>query len=154
LVALSAVNHYFNAIAKKDSLWKKLMLRDFGLRDEGKYRNFKLAYKGEYKKRKKLAAAKNAPPKPTSPEPATEKVEEEEPKDVEKEVPKEAKKEVPKEAKKEVPKEAKKEVSKEVKTKETKTKEGKTKEGKTKEEKTKNKTEEAEPAKEEETPAE
>jgi len=52
LVALSEVNHYFSSVARKDSLWKELLLRDFGIRDFGKYRNFRAAYRGEVKKRR------------------------------------------------------------------------------------------------------
>jgi len=51
LVALSEVNHYFMGIARKDSFWRDLAARDFGVRD-GKIKNFRVAYKKEYKKRK------------------------------------------------------------------------------------------------------
>lgn len=45
LVALSGVNHYFWGVARKDSLWKELAQRDFGLRDAGKYRTFAAAFR-------------------------------------------------------------------------------------------------------------
>jgi len=52
LVALSEVNHYFSSVVRKDSLWKELLFRDFGIRDFGKYRNFRAAYRAEVKKRR------------------------------------------------------------------------------------------------------
>jgi len=58
LVALSRVNHYFWLAAKGNSLWNDLLHKDFGVRDVGKYRNSRAAYKGEYKKRN---AAKKQP---------------------------------------------------------------------------------------------
>jgi len=57
LLSLSEVNHYFIAITRTDFLWKDLLLNDFGIRDLGKFRNFRSAYRGEYKRRK-LAAKK------------------------------------------------------------------------------------------------
>jgi len=50
LVKLSEVNHYFLGITRKDSLWRDLLARDFGVRD-GKIKNYRRAYQKEYKKR-------------------------------------------------------------------------------------------------------
>jgi len=52
LAALSAVNRYFKNAARKEKLWKDLLLRDFGTRDTGNDRSFRNAYQVEYKKRK------------------------------------------------------------------------------------------------------
>lgn len=52
LVALSRVNHHFSGLARKESLWKDLLQRDFGLKDMGKHRTFRIAYKAEFKRRK------------------------------------------------------------------------------------------------------
>jgi len=52
LVALSQVNHYFMGVVRKDSLWKNLLIRDFGIKEMGKNKSFRAAYKAEYKKRK------------------------------------------------------------------------------------------------------
>jgi len=60
LLALSEVNHYFIVITRTDFLWKDLLLEDFAVRDLGKYRNFRAAYRGEYKKRKLAAKKKKA----------------------------------------------------------------------------------------------
>jgi len=51
LISLSEVNHYFMGIARNNSFWKDLYLRDFGLRDPGA-KNLRHAYITEYKKRK------------------------------------------------------------------------------------------------------
>jgi hypothetical protein len=52
LVALSRVNHHFSGLARKESLWKDLLQRDFGLKDMGKHRTFRIAYKAEFKRRR------------------------------------------------------------------------------------------------------
>jgi len=52
LTALSEVNYYFSALARREIFWKDLLLRDFGIKDIGKYRSFRVGYKAEYKKRK------------------------------------------------------------------------------------------------------
>jgi hypothetical protein len=64
LVALSSVNHYFSGVARNESLWRDIVLRDFGIRETGKFRNFRAAYKAEYKKRKAAKKQKkdSAPP--------------------------------------------------------------------------------------------
>jgi len=51
LIALSRVNRQFLAVTRSDSLWKALLLRDFGLKDQGKHRGFRAAYRVEYKKK-------------------------------------------------------------------------------------------------------
>jgi len=54
LVHLSGVNHSFNAVAHKDSLWRDLLLKDFGLRETGpKKKNFRATYIAEFSKRRK-----------------------------------------------------------------------------------------------------
>lgn len=62
LLALSEVNNYFCALVRKDVLWRDLLLRDFGVRDINKYRNFRAAYKGEYKKNKQKKKKDNSLP--------------------------------------------------------------------------------------------
>jgi len=52
IVALSRVNHYFNNITRREDIWEALAKRDFGIKELGKYRNFRAAYKGEYIKRR------------------------------------------------------------------------------------------------------
>jgi len=58
LAALSEVNYYFSALARRDILWKDVLVRDFGIKDIGKYRSFRVAYKAEYKKKKQLKKKK------------------------------------------------------------------------------------------------
>jgi len=58
LISLSEVNHYFVGVARKNSFWKDLYSRDFGLKDTGKERNFRAAYRAEYKKRKNMRKSK------------------------------------------------------------------------------------------------
>jgi len=60
LLALSEVNHYFIAITRTDFLWKDLLLKDFGIRDLGKYRNFRAAYRGEHNRKKMVAKKKKS----------------------------------------------------------------------------------------------
>jgi hypothetical protein len=57
LVALSEINHFFMNAARKDSLWKDLLFKDFGLRETGKTRNWRGAYKAEYLRRRNKEAA-------------------------------------------------------------------------------------------------
>lgn len=53
LVRLSEVNHYFMGVARKDSFWRDLLLKDFGMKETGpKYKSFRAAYRGEFKKKK------------------------------------------------------------------------------------------------------
>jgi len=51
LVALSRVNHHLMILARKDSLWKDLLFRDFGVKDFVKYKTPRAAYKVEHKKK-------------------------------------------------------------------------------------------------------
>lgn len=51
LARLSRVNHYFMNVTRKDSLWKDLLARDFGIREFGKHRSFRKAYVAEYNKK-------------------------------------------------------------------------------------------------------
>jgi len=76
LISLSKVNHYFVGVARKNSFWRDLYLRDFGLKDTGKERNFRAAYRAEYKRRKNIRKKEEgfgAPPqgeeKDTKPKP-------------------------------------------------------------------------------------
>jgi len=48
---LSRVNHYFMNVTRKDSLWKDLLARDFGIREFGKHKSFRKAYIVEYNKK-------------------------------------------------------------------------------------------------------
>jgi len=69
LLSLSEVNHYFSGVARKEPLWKDLLFRDFGLKDVGKNRGFRAAYRAEYKKRKQQQKKKttvDVPPLPSS----------------------------------------------------------------------------------------
>lgn len=60
LIALSEVNYYFSAIARtKETLWKDLLLKDFGIRDIGKYRGHRAAYRAEFKKKKQQRKKKD-----------------------------------------------------------------------------------------------
>jgi hypothetical protein len=61
LIAVSEVNHFFMNAARKDSLWKELLLKDFGIRDNGKVRNFRAAYRAEYKKRRNRKNKQESP---------------------------------------------------------------------------------------------
>jgi hypothetical protein len=51
LVALSGVNHHLLFAARKDSLWKELLFRDFGVKDLRQTKSFRVAYIVEYKKK-------------------------------------------------------------------------------------------------------
>jgi len=52
LVALSGVNHHFLAVSRFDALWKSLLLRDFGLKDQGKHKNFRATYRAEFNRKR------------------------------------------------------------------------------------------------------
>jgi len=60
LLSLSEVNHYFSGVARKEPLWKDLLFSDFGLKDVGKNRGFRAAYRAEYKKKKQLQKKRNS----------------------------------------------------------------------------------------------
>jgi len=51
LVALSKVNHHLMFAARKDSLWKDLLFRDFGVRDSTRHKTPRVGYIVEYKKK-------------------------------------------------------------------------------------------------------
>jgi len=55
LARLSSVNHFFGGVCRKDSLWRDLLYRDFALKDVGKAKFFKPAYKVEHMKKYKKA---------------------------------------------------------------------------------------------------
>jgi len=57
LVVLSEINHFFMNAARKDSLWKDLLSKDFGLRETGKSRTWRAAYKTEYLRKRNVNSA-------------------------------------------------------------------------------------------------
>jgi len=62
LARLSRVNHYFLGVARKESLWRELLVRDFALKDTFKLKSCRQAYKAEYKKKHKKPKADAAVP--------------------------------------------------------------------------------------------